>query len=103
MSDNHDEAVFLEETVEKNEEETTNEYLEFVGTDPIHGTEFYGANGTHSLTQKHMKEYHDVDLGKKEVVWKRGSNGRFLVPVSDLTPEAVEVLAQDPMFKKVSI
>lgn len=84
------------------QEEAEVEYIEFVGEQP-YGTEFYGRTGTHSITAKHLKEHHDVDLGKKEVVWQRGSNGRFLVPVSDITPEAAEVLAQDPMFKRVTI
>lgn len=78
------------------------EYLEFVGTKPF-GTEFYGATGTHTVTRAQMKDRHDVDLGPKEVVWRKGKNGRFLVPVADMTPEAVEVLAADPMFKRVSI
>lgn len=79
------------------------DYVEFLGTDPSVGTEFYGQHGTHSITRAHMKDTHDVDLGVKEVVWKRGKNGRFLVPASDLTSEVVDILIADPMFKLVSI
>jgi hypothetical protein len=75
------------------------EYIEFVGDAP-HGTEFHAS---HSITSKHMKDYHDVDLGKKEVVWARGTNGRFLVPVADITPEAAEILVADPMFRRVKL
>jgi hypothetical protein len=79
------------------------EYLEFLGTDSQFGTEFYGETGTHSVTAKHLKEAADVDLGMKEAVWRKGRNGRFLVKTSDLTPEAVEHLATDPMFRVVSL
>jgi hypothetical protein len=89
------------ETTAESEPEKV-EYLEFVGSEP-YGTEFYGQTGTHSITDKHMKEYHDVPLGKKEVVWSRGKNGRFLVPTADLNPDAVTVLADDPMFKVVTV
>lgn len=83
---------------------TETDYIEFVGDNPKYGVEFYnGPSGTHSLTAKHMKEYHDIDLGKKEVVWTKGKNGRMLVPVSDITPEAADVLAEDPMFKRVTL
>lgn len=79
------------------------EYLEFLGTDPQLGTEFYGATGTHSVSAKHLREVADIELGVKEAVWQRQKNGRFLVPTADLTPEAVEYLMQDPMFKVVSL
>lgn len=85
------------------EEPAKTEYLEFLGTDPQFGTEFYGETGTHSITAKHLREVADVDLGVKEAVWKRGRNGRFLVPTSDLTPEAVDHLSHDAMFKVVSL
>lgn len=100
-----DEALLTEEPIsdESTADDGKTEYVEFVGSDPAHGTEFYGAKGTHSIDRKHMKDYHDVDLGTKEVVWSRGKNGRFLVPTSELTPEVVAVLEKDPMFKVVSI
>ena len=81
------------------------EYLEFLGTDPSgHGTEFYKDNGgTHTISNAQMKAAYDVELGVKEAVWKRGSNGRFLVPTADLNPKAVEILAKDPMFKLVEL
>lgn len=89
-----------EVTVEaKPEAKQKTEYIEFVG-DAVHGTEFIGQ---HSVDAKHMKEYHDTDLGKKEVVWTKGRNGRYLVKASDITPEAAEVLENDPMFKRVSL
>lgn len=78
-------------------------YVEFVGFPP-YGTEFYkGSGGTHSITNAHMREHHDVDLGMEEAVWKRGANGRFLVKQADLTPGAVEVLANDPAFQLVDL
>lgn len=80
------------------------EYIEFVGDKP-HGTEFYKVEGgTHSITAAHMKQYHDVELGAKEIVWrKKTEKGRMLVPVSDMTPEAAEIIAADPMFKRVTL
>jgi hypothetical protein len=84
-------------------EEDKTEYIEFVGQPP-YGTEFYkGELGTHTVFAHDFKKYHDLELGKKEVVWRKGSNGRMLVPVSDITPEAAEYLASDPMFKRVTL
>jgi hypothetical protein len=79
------------------------EYIEFLGTDPRYGTEFYGVNGSHTIGRTHMKDQHDIDLGTKELVWKAGKDGRFLVPVADMSPEAAEHLANDPMFKRVTL
>lgn len=85
------------------EEPAKTEYIEFVGQEP-YGTEFYkGEHGTHTVFAKDFKKYHDLELGKKEVVWRKGANGRMLVPVSDITPEAAEYLASDPMFKRVTL
>jgi hypothetical protein len=79
------------------------DYIEFLGLEP-YGTEFYkGEHGTHSIERKHMKDYHDIDLGKKEVVWRKGTNGRMLVPVTDLNDETVAYLVTDPMFKRVTL
>lgn len=75
------------------------EYVEFVGWPPF-GTEFISE---HSITAKHMKEVHDIDLGKKEVVWRKGTNGRFLVPTKDISPDTVAYLKTDPAFKIVSL
>lgn len=100
MSETKKDAVAMDNEAEVLPDQT--EYIEFVGQEP-HGTEFYGRLGTHSISAKHMKEFHDTELGKKDIVWTRGSNGRFLVPVTDMTPEAAEILARDPMFKRVSI
>lgn len=77
-------------------------YIEFVGQEP-HGTEFYGSAGTHTITRKDIKDAWDLDLGTKEVVWRKGSNGRFLVPESSLPTEVADRLAADPMFKRVDI
>lgn len=95
------EAFEARQAAEQEPEKT--EYLEFLGTDSVHGTEFYGDTGTHAITNAHMKKYHDVELGVKEAVWKRGSNGRFLVPTKDLNPAAIEILVADPMFKLVTL
>lgn len=95
-----EETVQPEETVD--EPVPAQEFLEFVGTPP-YGTEFYsGEFGTHVVTAKQLKDAYDVDLGKKEVVWRKDKNGRMLVSTEGLTPEAVEALANDQMFKVVS-
>lgn len=75
------------------------EYLEFVGFGPT-GAEFYTS---HSVTAKQMKDHYDIDLGKNAIVWRKRPDGRMLVPVSDMTPEAAEILANDPMFKHVKL
>jgi hypothetical protein len=93
----------VNETKASSVEDSKTDYLEFVGTEP-YGTEFYkGDAGTHSITKAQMKANHDIDLGAKEVVWRKGSNGRMLVNTSDMSPEAVDVLADDPMFRRVSL
>lgn len=88
------------------EEPAKVEYLEFLGTDAAFGTDFYtkevGGVG-HTISNAHMKKYHDIELGVKEAAWKRGNNGRFLFPTADLNPAAVEVLAKDGMFKVVTL
>lgn len=101
-----DEPINTEETREDFEarmaaeqEPASQEYIEFVGQAP-YGTEF---TSQHSVGRKHMKEYHDVDLGAKEVVWTKGANGRFLVPVGDMSPEAAAVLENDPIFRRVTV
>ena len=75
------------------------EYIEFVGQQP-YGTEF---TTSHTVSRKDLKDAYDIDLGTKEVVWTKGRNGRFLVKASDMSPEAVEVLENDPMFKRVTL
>jgi hypothetical protein len=80
---------------------TETEYIEFVGDKP-YGTEFYGQGGTHTITRKQFENYHDIKT-VKDLVWKRGANGRFLVPVADMSPEAAELLANDPMFRRVTL
>jgi len=99
-----DESVAPDELApEEPEEPAKTEYIEFVGQEP-YGTEFYrGEHGTHTVFAKDFKEYHDLELGKKEVVWRKGKNGRMLVPVTDITPEAAEYLESDPMFKRVTL
>jgi hypothetical protein len=88
-----------EQDVEAQAEPAKTEYIEFVG-DVKYGTEF---TGRHRVSDKHMKKFHHVDLGKKEVSWTKRADGRMLVPTSDITPEAAEVLANDPMFKRVEL
>lgn len=105
MSDVQEQEVPADEQVP--EEQQQEEFIEFVGWPP-YGTEFYKAwngneGGTHTLNQKDFKAQHDTDLGKKEVVWRKDQNGRMLVPVSDLTPEAAKVLVNDAAFKKVTV
>lgn len=80
-------------------EPARDEYIEFVGQPP-YGTEFIGS---HTVDRQHMKEYHDVALGPKEVVWTKGKNGRYLVSVADMTPEAAAVLEADPLFRRVTL
>lgn len=83
---------------EEEPEPDKTEYLEFVGTQP-YGTEFTIG---HSVSKAHLKKYHDV-VTPKDLEWTKGSNGRFLVPISDISPEAVEVLVNDPQFKRVKL
>lgn len=85
--------------VEAEPDTTKTEYIEFVGTDPKHGTEFHTS---HSVSKAHFKKFHDVTTDK-DLEWTKGPNGRFLVPVSDMSPEAAEVLVNDPMFKRVTL
>jgi hypothetical protein len=92
-----------EEDLAAEPENDKTEYIEFVGMPPL-GTEFYkGDLGTHSIDRKHMKDVHDIDLGAKEVVWRKGANGRMLVPVADIAPAVVAYLETDPMFKRVTL
>lgn len=81
------------------DEPTKTEYVEWVGLPPFGTTSSSG----HSVSAAHMKKYHDVDLGVKEASWTPDRKRRFLVKASDLTPEAVEVLTADPMFKLVEL
>ena len=83
------------------------EYIEFLGTDPKFGTEFYapGVVG-HTVTRKDLKDAWGITI-PKDIEWTKLAGGphrgRMLVPVSDLTPEAADGLANDPMFKRVSL
>lgn len=100
MSDLHE---FEEKSVSVPHDEVSadkTEYIEFLGTDPsTHGTKF---SVGHGVSKAHFKKYHDV-VTPKDLEWTKGSNGRFLVPVSDMSPEAAEVLVNDPMFKRVTL
>lgn len=101
MSDEAQDNVVAED--EKVPADDKIEYLEFVGMEP-YGTEFYkGEFGTHTVTKAQMKANHDIDLGAKEVVWRKDGAGRMLVKASDMTPEAANYLATDPMFKLVTL
>ena len=80
------------------EEKPSGDMIEFVGTPPF-GTEFHS---THTISNQHMKHYHNVELGQKEAVWQKGPDGRFLVPISDLNPDAVKIILGDPQFKRVT-
>lgn len=101
MSDIKDVELPADDKVEANpeREDTKTEYIEFFGLDPRYGTEFHSE---HSITRAHFKKYHDLTT-PKDLVWTKGSNGRFLVPTADMTPEVAEVLAKDPAFKRVTV
>lgn len=106
MSDLHEENVEdfdIKDSAAAREESSEPdkvEYIEFLGTDPgLHGTTLHTS---HSVSKAHFKQYHDV-VTDKDLTWTKGSNGRFLVPVGDMSPEAAEVLAKDPMFKRVKV
>jgi hypothetical protein len=94
-----EQEVARDEKAAVEEEPEATEYIEFVGTDPQYGTTFHTS---HSVSKAHFKKFHDLTV-PKDLVWTRGANGRFLVPVSDMTPEAAEVLVNDPMFKRVTV
>jgi hypothetical protein len=92
-----DEAPMPETAVSEPEQDKT-EYIEFVG-EPPYGTEF---SAGHSVSRKHFKEYHDITT-TKDLEWTKGKNGRFLVPVADMSPEAAEHLVDQTMFRKVTL
>jgi hypothetical protein len=85
-------------TVPDDKQETSEEFVEFVGWPP-YGTQF---SGGHSIDRKHMKDVHDIDLGAKEVSWTKGANGRFLVPTSQFNDATLAYLKTDPAFRVVS-
>jgi hypothetical protein len=93
--------------VPEDDEPETTDYIEFVGTDPQFGTEFYrpGVVG-HSITRKHMRETHDVTM-TKDLEWTKAEagkhKGRMLVPVEGLSQDTLDILENDPMFKRVSL
>jgi hypothetical protein len=101
VSDVREEEVReLGEVVPDDEPAGTTDYIEFLGTDPAtYGTKFHTS---HAVSKMHFKKYHDVTT-PKDLTWEKGANGRFLVPVSDMSPEAAEVLDNDPMFKRVTL
>lgn len=74
------------------------EYLEYVGEKP-YGTEFIHQ---HTVTRKQLKDYRDVTTDK-DLSWTKGKNGRMLVPISDMSPEAAEALEADPVFRRVTL
>lgn len=78
------------------------EYIEFVGEKP-HGTEF---SGGHTITRKQLKDAWDVDT-PNDLSWTKAeggpNRGRFLVPVSDMSPAAAEGLAKEPTFRRVTL
>lgn len=99
-----DEQAALEElTPEAAEEDSSTEYIEFLGTDPKHGTEF---TAEHTVTRKQLWDAWDVTT-PKDLRWTKlegGPNkGRMLVPVADMSSEAAEGLANDPMFRRVTL
>jgi hypothetical protein len=84
------------------EEPETTEYIEFVGTPP-YGVEF---TSEHTVTRKQLRDAWSVSI-PKDLVWRKtegGPNqGRMLVPVSDMTPEAAAGFENDPLFKRVEL
>lgn len=88
---------------EQPEEEPKTEYIEFVGTDPQYGVEFHSE---HTVTRKQLRDAWGVETSK-DLKWTKQDGGplkgRMLVPVADMSPEAAEGLANDPMFKRVTL
>lgn len=80
-------------------EPETTEYIEFVGWKP-YGTEF---TAEHSISGKHMQDTHDIKMTGKDLVWRKGANGRMLLPLDSINPEVAEYLETDEAFKKVSL
>lgn len=93
----------FEGSEEQAPESEETEYIEFLGTDPQHGTTFYG---THTVSKKYLKDAWGVDT-PKDLTWAKQEGGpragRMLVPVSDMSPEAAEGLAKDRMFRRVTL
>lgn len=102
MSDVHDQDLSEDELFEEQEqaeaEDAPTEYIEFLGWAP-YGTEF---TSEHSVPKKHMKDVHDIKA-TKDVVWRKGANGRMLVPVSQIDKDVVDYLVTDVAFKKVTL
>lgn len=92
------EDELFEEQADEEVGEAPTEYIEFLGWKP-YGTEFISE---HSVPKKHMKDTHDIK-STKDVVWRKGANGRMLVPVADIDPDVVDYLVTDEAFKKVTL
>lgn len=79
------------------------DYIEFVGTNPEYGTEFHSE---HTITRKQLRDAWGVET-PKDMRWVKAEGGphkgRMLVPVSDMSPQAAEGLANEPMFKRVTL
>jgi len=75
------------------------EYVEFVGTEP-YGAEFITA---HTITRKQARDAWEITI-PADLVWTkdRRKKDRMLVPTEGMSPELVEFLADDPMFKVVT-
>lgn len=97
MSDINDEKTEVD-MVAADPESAKVEYIEYLG-DPTYGTEFTVG---HEVSRKHLREHHDVST-PKDLTWTKGKNGRFLVKVEDMSPEAAELLENDPAFKRVTL
>jgi len=90
------------EADEDEEAEPATPYIEYVGTPP-YGAQFIVE---HTITRKQIKDAWDLTM-PKDLKWTKAEGGplkgRMLVPVSDMTPEVAEGLANDPMFKRVEL
>jgi hypothetical protein len=79
------------------------EYVEYAG-DSQYGTEFLTS---HTITPRQAKEGQwGIDIPTPLVWTKRlggAYKGRMLVPVEDITPEALAALENEPGFSRVTL
>lgn len=89
------------------EEPAKTKFVEFVGTDPRFGVEFYpeGRVG-HTVLPRDVKDAWGVEIPKK-IEWTKAAGGphkgRMLAPAEGLSDEALESFNNDPMFKVVEL
>lgn len=91
-------------TADKGDEKVAEvQYLEYKG-DPQYGTEFLTS---HTIRPVDAEAAQWVTKLDSDITWKRRESGRFkgrmLVKVDDLPEGVIEELADDPLFRVVTL